>query len=60
MRRRGYRWNADGQGGPRAWYINVDLDALDAEVAFLRREIYQSEVDPLVRRITAYERFSSR
>ncbi len=60
LRRRGYRWNPDGQGGPRAWYIDVDLDAQEAEVAFLQREIYQAEVDPLVRRITAYERFSSR
>jgi DNA polymerase III subunit epsilon len=60
LKRRGYRWNGDGQGGPRAWYIDVDLAAHDAEADFLRREIYQADVQPLVRRITAFERYSSR
>lgn len=60
LRRRGYRWNADAQGGPRAWYIDVDLDARETETAFLQREVYQAEIEPLVRRITAFERFSSR
>ena len=60
LKRRGYRWNGDGQGGPRAWYIDVDLEARDAEAAFLQRDIYQEDVEPLVRRITAFERYSSR
>ena len=60
LKRRGYRWNAEGQGSPRAWYIDVDLDAQGAETEFLQREIYQGEIDPLVRRITAFERYSSR
>jgi DNA polymerase-3 subunit epsilon len=60
LKARGYRWNGDGNGQPRAWYIDVNEDAREAEVAYLRREIYQGEIDPLVRRIDAHDRFSDR
>ncbi len=60
LKARGYRWNAEVGGGPRAWYIDVAEAARDAEIAFLRAEIYRGEVDPLIRRIDAYDRFSSR
>lgn len=60
LKARGYRWNGEAVGGPRAWYIDV-LDAdREAELAFLKAEIYQSEIDLLTRRITAYDRFSDR
>jgi hypothetical protein len=32
----------------------------DAEVAFLREEIYRRDVDPPMRAITAYDRYSAR
>jgi len=38
----------------------VDEADKDAEIAFLRAEIYRGEFDPLTRRITAFERFSER
>jgi DNA polymerase III subunit epsilon len=60
LKARGYRWNGEGTGSPRAWYIDVDDAAQEAEVAFLKAEIYQGEIDLLVRRIDAYDRFSDR
>ncbi|CAN7620077.1 3'-5' exonuclease [Phenylobacterium sp. LjRoot164] len=60
LKARGYRWNAEGAAGPRAWYIDADEDQREAELAFLQIEIYQREVDLLVRRIDAHDRFSDR
>jgi DNA polymerase-3 subunit epsilon len=57
---RGYRWNGEGNPNPRAWYIDVDDDMREQELLYLRTEIYQREVELLVRRLTAYERFSDR
>lgn len=60
LKARGYRWNPDATTAPRAWYIDVAEDAHRAEVDYLSREIYQRDVEPLSRRITAYDRFSER
>lgn len=60
LKARGYRWNAEGGAAPRAWFIDVADDAREAEEAFLKSEIYRGEVDLLVRRIDAYDRFSDR
>lgn len=60
LKARGYRWNGDGNPSPRAWYIDVDDDVKELELAYLRAEIYQREVELIVRKITAYERFSDR
>ena len=60
LKARGYRWNAEGSAGPRAWYLDVDEDLREAELEFLRREIYQREIDLVVRRIDAHDRFSDR
>jgi DNA polymerase-3 subunit epsilon len=60
LKARGYRWNAEGNPNPRAWYIDVDDQDRESELAYLRREIYQQDVELLVRKITAYDRFSDR
>lgn len=60
LKTRGYRWNGEGSGSPKAWYIDVAETQRDAELEFLQREIYQREIDLLVRRIDAYDRFSDR
>lgn len=60
LKARGYRWNADAAAAPRAWYIDVEDDAREDELGFLREEIYQREIDPTVHAITAYNRFSAR
>ena len=60
LRERGYRWNAEGQGPLRAWYIDIPDAQRAAELAYLEAEIYGREADVPVRRIDAYNRFSSR
>ena len=60
LKARGYRWNGEGTGAPKAWFIDVSDDAKEAELAFLKAEIYRGEIDLLVRRIDAYDRFSDR
>ena len=60
LKARGYRWNAEGYPSPRAWYIEVEHDKLDVELTFLKTDIYQREIDLLVQRLTAYNRFTDR
>ncbi|MDX3968261.1 MAG: 3'-5' exonuclease [Bradyrhizobium sp.] len=60
LKRRGYRWDPGENGRPRAWFVDVPGEALDAERDFLRTEIYRREVDIDARRIDAYDRYSDR
>ena len=60
LKARGYRWNGEGNAAPKAWYIDVTDRAREAELAFLKTEIYRGEIELLVRRIDAYDRFSDR
>jgi DNA polymerase-3 subunit epsilon len=60
LRRRGYRWNDGTDGSPRSWRIDVEEDKRDAELNYLRKEIYQRDVDIDWREITALNRFSNR
>lgn len=60
LKARGYRWNGDPGPAPRAWFIDVDEADREAEIAFLRAEIYRGEIDPLMKKSTAFERFSDR
>ena len=38
--KRGYRWNDGSDGRPRSWHVEIDEGLLDAEMRFLRTEIY--------------------
>jgi DNA polymerase-3 subunit epsilon len=60
LKARGYRWNGEANGNPRAWYIDVAEDAQEAECAFLNESIYGRQVEPVMRKFTAFERFSIR
>lgn len=60
LKARGYRWNGDGNPNPRAWYVDVDNARREAEISFLRKEIYLRDVELLVHRMDAYNRFSDR
>ena len=60
LKARGYRWNGEGSGAPRAWYIDVAEADRAAELVFLETEIYQGEINLLTRRIDAHDRFSDR
>ncbi|CAN7647893.1 3'-5' exonuclease [Phenylobacterium sp. LjRoot225] len=60
LKARGYRWNGEHGGAPRAWYIDVDEADRESELGFLCAEIYGREIDLLSRRIEAHDRFSDR
>jgi DNA polymerase-3 subunit epsilon len=59
LKARGYRWNDGTDGRPKAWWVEVDEETGEAELTFLRREVYRREVEPYTQRITAFERFRS-
>ncbi len=60
LKARGYRWNGDNTPSPRAWYIDVEHAQREAEIEYLRKEIYLRDVDLLIQRMDAYNRFSDR
>lgn len=60
LRLRFYRWNPGADGRPRAWFRDVEEDVADAEIAFLRAEVFRSDWTATTTRITALERFSER
>jgi DNA polymerase-3 subunit epsilon len=57
LKARGYRWNDGADGRPKSWWVEVAEEAGEAELSFLRREVYRREVEPYTQRITAFERF---
>ena len=60
LKARGYRWSDGSDGRLRAWFTDVADDDLPAELDFLRKDIYQRDVDPPVTRFGARDRFSAR
>lgn len=60
LKARGYRWNGEGNGKPRSWYLDVTDAEKDAEISYLQSEIYRYDVEIQTVRVTAYDRFSSR
>jgi DNA polymerase III subunit epsilon len=60
LKRRGYRWSDGSEGRPRSWYVDVGEDRLEDEVAFLKAEIYLSDMEPRLQTLTALNRFSAR
>ena len=60
LKGRGYRWSGGEDGRPRAWWIDLAEEALQAEISFLQEHVYGGPVDPLRRRVSAYDRYSER
>ena len=60
LKGRGYRWSPGGNGRLKSWYKEVDSDDKDAEIKFLKDEIYVKAVEPRVDEVTAFERYSDR
>lgn len=60
LKSRGYRWNDGADGRDRSWSVDVDETRRNAELEFLRTEIYRRAVNIDCRKVTARERFSSR
>lgn len=60
LKQRGYRWTGDEREPRKAWQRDVLPEEADAEISFLRDQIYRGRREPLHSRVTAFERFSSR
>lgn len=60
LKRRGYKWSNGENGNRRAWFIDVKAENRDAEIGFLRSEIYRYEPPLEVERVDAFDRFSER
>jgi DNA polymerase-3 subunit epsilon len=60
LKARGYRWNGEPGSHPRAWFIDVPEAMQEAELMFLKTEIYRRELVLPMRRIDAHDRFSDR
>ncbi len=60
LKARGYRWNGEESGSPRAWWVDVADAALEPEIGYLHSDVYGYEADVLRRRLTAYDRYSER
>ncbi|HEV7318215.1 MAG TPA: 3'-5' exonuclease [Ensifer sp.] len=58
LKARGYRWSDGSDGRRRAWWIEIDEEAYDDELRYLRTEIYcWEDAEPLSQRLTALDRF---
>ncbi len=61
LKARRYVWNPGDDGRPKAWYRDVDEPQLDAELDFLRQEVYGGRLPTLpMDTITAFNRYSVR
>jgi DNA polymerase-3 subunit epsilon len=58
LKARGYSWNGGEDGRPKAWY--ADVENVQGEIEWLRKEIYGRSVTLRAQKITAFERFSAR
>jgi DNA polymerase-3 subunit epsilon len=60
LKRRNYRWSDGADGRPKSWYLDIDEEELEAELRFLRTEIYQRDIDIERQEFTALDRYSER
>ncbi len=60
LKHRGYKWNADRELGPRAWWKDVSSQSVDDELDFLSEQIFENAVQLPVFEITAFQRYSTR
>lgn len=61
LKERGYRWSDGSDGRPKSWWIEINEEAMEDELRFLRAEIYRwPDADPPLQRLTAFDRFRGR
>ncbi|EGP54923.1 DNA polymerase III subunit epsilon [Agrobacterium tumefaciens F2] len=59
LKKRGYRWSDGSDGRPKSWWVELPEEKLEEELHFLRTEIYRWDADPMVKRLTAFDRFKA-
>ncbi|MGI9452219.1 MAG: 3'-5' exonuclease [Geminicoccaceae bacterium] len=60
LKARGYAWNPGDDGRPRAWFVDVDEEALEDERGFLFEKVYAGDPRFQESRIDYNNRFSDR
>lgn len=61
LKSKGYRWNGGEGGRLKAWFTDIDEQDLEAELSFLRKDVYRRDDAPIqVQRATAWDRYSER
>ena len=60
LRRRGYRWQGDNDGRPRAWWRDVPEAQLRAEAAWLAEHVYGGPARHVVQTFDGRHRYSPR
>lgn len=57
LKARGYRWSDGSDGRPKSWWVELPEEMFGEELHFLRTEIYRWDADPLVKSLTAFDRY---
>jgi DNA polymerase III subunit epsilon len=57
LKGRGYRWSPGDDGRPKAWRVVLPESAVEAELEFLRTQIYRNGFVPPMRRLDAVARY---
>jgi DNA polymerase-3 subunit epsilon len=60
LKRRNYHWNDGTDGSLKSWYRDIGEEMLEAELRFLKSEIYQLDAEILCQEFTAIDRYSCR
>lgn len=61
LKARGYRWSDGSDGRPKSWWTEIGEEELEAELDYLRTEIYGwRDADPLIQKLTATDRYKER
>jgi DNA polymerase-3 subunit epsilon len=61
LKARGYRWSDGTDGRPKSWWTEIGEEELEAELEYLRTEIYGwRDADPLIQKLTAMDRYKER
>jgi DNA polymerase-3 subunit epsilon len=58
LKARGYRWSDGSDGRAKSWWGEVDAEALEAELQWLRTEVYhRADAEPPVQFLSATDRY---
>jgi DNA polymerase-3 subunit epsilon len=57
LKERGYRWDGGSGGGAKGWWVEIDPAQKDAEVAYLRDEIFDARSELVIQELLSGNRF---
>lgn len=60
LKDRKYRWNDGEDGRLKAWSKEIPSDKIDEETAWLERAVYRGKSKAVIKKVSAFDRFSVR